>query len=60
MLGGILTLLKHCLNYDFIGTSFEESADDFGTIHVPTQWKESMTGFPLFGINILKKDAEKS
>uniref|UniRef100_A0A7M5UYT3 Importin N-terminal domain-containing protein n=1 Tax=Clytia hemisphaerica TaxID=252671 RepID=A0A7M5UYT3_9CNID len=45
MLGGLLTLLKHCLNYDFIGTSFEESADDFGTIHVPTQWKETFLDF---------------
>ena len=41
MLGALLALLKACLNFDFIGTSFEDSDDDFGTIHVPTQWKDS-------------------
>ena len=42
MLGGLLTLLKACLNFDFIGTSYDDSDDDFGTIHIPTQWKECM------------------
>lgn len=27
--------------YDFIGTSFDESTDDMGTVHVPTTWKQS-------------------
>lgn len=45
MLGGLLSLVKACLNYDFIGTSFDESADDLGTIHVPTQWKQTFLDF---------------
>ena len=36
----LLQLVKNCLAYDFIGTSFDESTDDMGTVHIPTQWKQ--------------------
>ena len=36
----LLQLIKSCLAYDFIGTSFDESTDDMGTVHIPTQWKQ--------------------
>ena len=40
MLGCLLSLLKACMNYDFLGTCFDGSLDDTVTIHVPTDWKE--------------------
>lgn len=34
-----LTLASECLNYDFIGTNPEESAEDIGTVQVPSAWR---------------------
>eukprot|EP00794_Sanderia_malayensis_P005744 gene5744-6446_t len=41
----LLQLVKNCLAYDFIGTSFDESTDDMGTVHVPTTWKQLFLDF---------------
>ncbi|KAF9360676.1 Exportin 7 [Mortierella sp. AD094] len=35
----ILQLMKSCLAFDFIGTSYEESSDDIGSIQVPAGWR---------------------
>ncbi|KAG0210337.1 Exportin 7 [Mortierella sp. GBA30] len=35
----ILLLMKACLSFDFIGTSYEESSDDVGSIQAPTVWR---------------------
>ncbi|KAF9967387.1 Exportin 7 [Mortierella alpina] len=35
----ILLLMKACLSFDFIGTSYEESSDDLGCIQAPTTWR---------------------
>ncbi|GJJ68840.1 exportin-7 [Entomortierella parvispora] len=35
----ILSLIKTCLSFDFIGTSYEETSDDVGSIQVPALWR---------------------
>lgn len=45
LLGGLLSLVRSCLVYDFIGTSFDESTDDIGIVHVPTTWKQTFLDF---------------
>ncbi|XP_054980732.1 ran-binding protein 17 [Sorex araneus] len=34
-----LKLVLHCLNFDFTGSSADESADDLCTVQIPTTWK---------------------
>jgi exportin-7 len=34
-----LTLATECLSFDFIGTNPEESAEDVGTVQVPSSWR---------------------
>jgi exportin-7 len=34
-----LSLSSRCLNFDFIGTNPDESAEDVGTIQVPNTWR---------------------
>lgn len=34
-----LTLASECLSFDFIGTNPEESAEDVGTVQVPSSWR---------------------
>ncbi|KAG5556062.1 hypothetical protein RHGRI_006622 [Rhododendron griersonianum] len=34
-----LSLSLKCLSFDFVGTSFDESSDDFGSIQIPASWK---------------------
>ena len=34
-----LTLATSCLSFDFIGTNPEESAEDVGTVQVPSSWR---------------------
>jgi exportin-7 len=34
-----LSLATSCLSFDFIGTNPEESAEDVGTVQVPSQWR---------------------
>eukprot|EP01135_Chromosphaera_perkinsii_P004888 Nk52_evm8s303 gene=Nk52_evmTU8s303 len=42
LLDNLLTLARNCLNYDFIGTSPDESMDDFGTIQIPANWRTTI------------------
>ncbi|KAA8499665.1 Exportin-7-B [Porphyridium purpureum] len=34
-----LDLAATCMNFDFIGTSFDESTEDFGAVQVPISWR---------------------
>ncbi|KAG0446691.1 hypothetical protein HPP92_028707 [Vanilla planifolia] len=34
-----LSLALRCLSFDFLGTSLDESSDEFGTIQIPASWK---------------------
>ncbi|KAK2093766.1 Exportin 7 [Saguinus oedipus] len=35
----LLKLTHNCLNFDFIGTSTDESSDDLCTVQIPTSWR---------------------
>ncbi|XP_077169023.1 ran-binding protein 17 [Paroedura picta] len=35
----LLKLVLSCLNFDFIGSSADESADDLCTVQIPTNWR---------------------
>ncbi|XP_036851120.1 ran-binding protein 17 isoform X1 [Manis javanica] len=35
----VLKLVLNCFDFDFIGSSADESADDHCTIHIPTTWR---------------------
>uniref|UniRef100_A0A8B9DLW4 RAN binding protein 17 n=1 Tax=Anser cygnoides TaxID=8845 RepID=A0A8B9DLW4_ANSCY len=35
----LLKLVLNCLNFDFIGNSADESADDLCTVQIPTNWR---------------------
>uniref|UniRef100_A0A1I8FZR5 Importin N-terminal domain-containing protein n=1 Tax=Macrostomum lignano TaxID=282301 RepID=A0A1I8FZR5_9PLAT len=39
LLAHTLRLVKNCLNFDFIGTAGDESADDLSTVQIPTSWR---------------------
>ncbi|CAL9167346.1 unnamed protein product [Musa hybrid cultivar] len=34
-----LSLALKCLSFDFIGTSVDESSEEFGTLQIPSSWK---------------------
>ncbi|KAK9098254.1 hypothetical protein Syun_025299 [Stephania yunnanensis] len=34
-----LSLALKCLSFDFVGTSLDESSEEFGTVHVPSAWR---------------------
>lgn len=36
-----LRLVQNCLTFDFIGTANDESADDLGTVQIPTGWRNA-------------------
>lgn len=40
----LLKLSYNCLNYDFIGTSTDESSDDLCTVQIPTSWRSGSRG----------------
>ncbi|KAG4996841.1 hypothetical protein JHK85_028280 [Glycine max] len=31
-----------CLSFDFMGTSYDESSDEIGTVQVPSGWKPTL------------------
>nr|CAD1829090.1 unnamed protein product [Ananas comosus var. bracteatus] len=35
----ILSLALRCLSFDFIGTSLDESSEEFGTVQIPSSWR---------------------
>lgn len=37
----VLKLVLNCLNFDFIGSLADESADDLCTVQIPTTWRTS-------------------
>uniref|UniRef100_A0A8P0SUW7 Exportin 7 n=1 Tax=Canis lupus familiaris TaxID=9615 RepID=A0A8P0SUW7_CANLF len=37
----LLKLTHNCLNFDFIGTSTDESSDDLCTVQIPTSWRSA-------------------
>ncbi|XP_027367978.1 exportin-7-A-like isoform X1 [Abrus precatorius] len=37
-----LLLSLSCLSFDFMGTSYDESSDEIGTVQVPSCWKPSL------------------
>ncbi|PNY09092.1 exportin 7 [Trifolium pratense] len=46
-----LSLSLKCLSFDFVGTSVDESSDEFGTVQIPSPWKsvlEDSTTLQLF------------
>ncbi|RRT42611.1 hypothetical protein B296_00057009 [Ensete ventricosum] len=34
-----LSLSLKCLSFDFVGTSVDESSEEFGTVQIPSSWK---------------------
>jgi exportin-7 len=34
-----LSLALKCLSFDFVGTSIDESSEEFGTVQIPSAWK---------------------
>ncbi|XP_050938104.1 uncharacterized protein LOC103488430 isoform X6 [Cucumis melo] len=34
-----LSLSLKCLSFDFVGTSIDESSEEFGTVQIPSSWK---------------------
>ncbi|XP_026472261.1 exportin-7 isoform X1 [Ctenocephalides felis] len=41
----LLHLAQNCLNFDFIGTSTDESSDDLCTVQIPTSWRPAFLDF---------------
>jgi exportin-7 len=37
-----LELAYRCLNYDFIGSAPDDTAEDLGSVHVPSSWKSTL------------------
>ncbi|TKS85097.1 Exportin-7 [Collichthys lucidus] len=44
----LLKLSYNCLNYDFIGTSTDESSDDLCTVQIPTSWRSDPNNYHEF------------
>lgn len=59
----LLKLTHNCLNFDFIGTSTDESSDDLCTVQIPTSWRSGNPaggrgldgGVPAGGLADLRK-----
>jgi exportin-7 len=34
-----LSLALRCVSFDFVGTSIDESTEEFGTVQIPTSWR---------------------
>ncbi|XP_064465819.1 exportin-7-B-like [Ornithodoros turicata] len=41
----LLRLAHHCLSFDFIGTSPDESSDDLCTVQIPTGWRPAFLDY---------------
>ncbi|XP_071724978.1 uncharacterized protein [Rutidosis leptorrhynchoides] len=37
-----LSLALKCLSFDFVGTSIDESSEEFGTVQIPSAWKPAL------------------
>ncbi|KAL7120320.1 hypothetical protein ACP275_02G115800 [Erythranthe tilingii] len=40
-----LSLSLKCLSFDFVGTSIDESSEEFGTVQIPSAWKSVLEDF---------------
>lgn len=40
-----LSLSLKCLSFDFVGTSIDESSEEFGTVQIPSSWKSVLEDF---------------
>ncbi|CAI9102605.1 OLC1v1000900C2 [Oldenlandia corymbosa var. corymbosa] len=40
-----LSLSLKCLSFDFVGTSIDESSEEFGTVQIPLSWKPVLEDF---------------
>ncbi|KAK4414267.1 Exportin-7 [Sesamum alatum] len=45
-----LSLSLKCLSFDFVGTSIDESSEEFGTVQIPSSWKPLLEDFSTLQI----------
>ncbi|GFP93940.1 Ran-binding protein 17 [Phtheirospermum japonicum] len=45
-----LSLSLKCLCFDFVGTSIDESSEEFGTVQIPSSWKPMLEDFSTLQI----------
>ncbi|PIM98951.1 hypothetical protein CDL12_28559 [Handroanthus impetiginosus] len=45
-----LSLSLKCLSFDFVGTSIDESSEEFGTVQIPSPWKPVLEDFSTLQI----------
>ncbi|CAA3005623.1 exportin-7 isoform X1 [Olea europaea subsp. europaea] len=45
-----LSLSLKCLSFDFVGTSIDESSEEFGTVQIPSPWKPVVEDFSTLQI----------
>ncbi|KAL3829837.1 hypothetical protein ACJIZ3_018639 [Penstemon smallii] len=45
-----LSLSLKCLSFDFVGTSIDESSEEFGTVQIPSSWKPLLEDFTTLQI----------
>ncbi|KAL2511701.1 ARM repeat superfamily protein [Abeliophyllum distichum] len=45
-----LSLSLKCLSFDFVGTSIDESSEEFGTVQIPSSWKPVIEDFSTLQI----------
>ncbi|CAA0827410.1 ARM repeat superfamily protein [Striga hermonthica] len=45
-----LSLALKCLSFDFVGTSIDESSEEFGTVQIPSSWKPVLEDFSTLQI----------
>lgn len=50
----LLKLAHNCLNFDFIGTSTDESSDDLCTVQIPTSWRSGNLAFSHFHATVFQ------
>ncbi|XP_010558032.1 PREDICTED: exportin-7-like isoform X2 [Tarenaya hassleriana] len=40
-----LSLALRCVSFDFVGTSIDESSEEFGTVQIPTSWRSVLEDY---------------
>ncbi|KAL6562813.1 hypothetical protein OROHE_005400 [Orobanche hederae] len=45
-----LSLSLKCLSFDFLGSSIDESTEEFGTVQIPSSWKHMLEDFSTLQI----------
>ncbi|CAN1756122.1 XPO7 [Linum perenne] len=61
-----ISLSLQCLSFDFVGTSIDESSDEFGTVQIPSSWRPVLEDpstlqifFDYYGIMITRPKLSK-